>query len=61
MYVMKPVKRKLLLTGDYTYMVTLPKTWVKKLGWRAKQMVALELTKDAVRIKDFPNKPRRRT
>ncbi len=24
-------------------MLTLPKEWVRKLGWRAKQMVELEL------------------
>jgi bifunctional DNA-binding transcriptional regulator/antitoxin component of YhaV-PrlF toxin-antitoxin module len=53
-------KRKLVITGQYTYAVTLPKTWVKSLRWRSKQM--LELTLDMQRqrivIKDFPNKAR---
>jgi bifunctional DNA-binding transcriptional regulator/antitoxin component of YhaV-PrlF toxin-antitoxin module len=50
--------KKLLLTGTYTYTLTLPKEWVKHLGWRAKQMLTLELRKDGIFIKDFPNKPR---
>jgi len=49
-------KRKLLVTGDYTYTLTLPKEWVKKLGWRAKQMVELELKKKGVEIRDYKNK-----
>ena len=47
--------RKLLKTGYYTYMLTLPKEWVKKLKWRAKQMVSLELRDDRIVIKDFKN------
>ena len=47
--------RKLLKTGDYTYMLTLPKAWVKKLKWRAKQKVELTLESDSIVIKDFPN------
>ena len=55
---MNPAKtnRKLLKTGNYTYMLTLPKEWVKKLKWRAKQMVSLELKDDHIVIKDFENK-----
>lgn len=48
--------RKLLKTGNYTYMLTLPKEWVKELKWRAKQMVTLELKDDHIVIKDFENK-----
>ncbi|MBI4395368.1 MAG: AbrB/MazE/SpoVT family DNA-binding domain-containing protein [Candidatus Omnitrophica bacterium] len=48
-------KRKLLVTGDYTYMLTLPKDWVKQLKWRAKQMLQLTLKKDSIEVKDFPN------
>ncbi len=48
--------RKLLITGDYTYSLTLPKAWVKKLGWRAKQRVELELRDKSIVIRDFPNK-----
>lgn len=49
-------KRKLLVTGDYTYLLTLPKAWVKKLKWRAKQMVELELKENSIIVRDFSNK-----
>ena len=50
-------KKKLITTGGaYTYMLTLPKEWVKQLGWRAKQMLELELKGDQIQIRDFPNK-----
>ena len=49
-------KRKLLKTGEYTYMLTLPKEWVKKLGWRAKQLVDLELKNDGIVIRDHVKK-----
>ena len=42
--------------GAYTYMITLPKEWVKKLKWRAKQMLELELKADKIEITDYPNK-----
>jgi bifunctional DNA-binding transcriptional regulator/antitoxin component of YhaV-PrlF toxin-antitoxin module len=47
--------RKLAVTGDYTYMVTLPKAWVKRLGWRAKQMLELEIKKNSIVVRDFEN------
>ena len=50
------VKRKLITTGDYTYMLTLPKEWVRKLGWRAKQMLELELKENSIVIRDYENK-----
>lgn len=49
-------QKKLLKTGRYTYMLTLPKEWVKALGWRAKQKVELELKEKKIVIKDFSNK-----
>ncbi len=48
--------RKLRKTGNYTYMLTLPKEWVKALKWRAKQMVTLELKDDHIVIKDVKSK-----
>ena len=51
----KKTNRKLLVTGDYTYMVTLPKEWIKKLKLRAKQKVELELQENAIIIRDYPN------
>lgn len=50
-------QKKLLKTGRYTYMLTLPKEWVKALGWRAKQKVELELKENKIVIKDFLNEP----
>ena len=47
------VNRKLLKTGTYTYLVTLPKEWVKSLGWRAKQKVALKLEDERIVIEDW--------
>ena len=35
--------RKMLKTGDYTYMITLPKEWIKLLKWRSKQKIELKL------------------
>ena len=52
----KKVQRKILKTGDYTYMLTLPKECVKKLGWRSKQAVELELRGKEILVRDFPNK-----
>ena len=49
-------KRKLIKTGTYTYMVTLPKEWVKKLGWRAKQMIELEQKGKEIIIRDYQNR-----
>ena len=45
-------RRKLLKTGTYTYMVTLPKEWIKKLKWRAKQMIELKLSDDQITLTD---------
>ena len=52
-------KRKLLVTGDYTYLITLPKAWIKKLKWRAKQMVELELKENSILVHDYSNKTSR--
>ena len=49
-------KKKLMMLGGYTYILPLPKEWVKKLKWRSKQAVALTLGKDSITIRDYPNK-----
>jgi len=49
------VKKKLLITGKYSYLVNLPKDWIKKLGWRAKQQLELELRDNQIVIRDYPN------
>ncbi|MBL7197858.1 MAG: AbrB/MazE/SpoVT family DNA-binding domain-containing protein [Candidatus Omnitrophica bacterium] len=48
-------QRKILKTGNYTYMLTLPKEWVKRLGWRSKQIVELEIKDNRIVVKDYPN------
>ncbi len=48
-------KRKLFKIGGYTYIVTLPKEWVKELKWRSKQMVELQLRKDSIVVRDYKN------
>jgi bifunctional DNA-binding transcriptional regulator/antitoxin component of YhaV-PrlF toxin-antitoxin module len=53
---MKKAQRKLLKTGNYTYMLTLPKEWIKKLRWRAKQQVELELHERHIEVRDYPNR-----
>lgn len=47
--------RKIMKTGgeDGSYMITLPKAYVKKLGWREKQKVDLTLKGDAIIIRDW--------
>lgn len=53
---MEKAKRKLIKTGaNYTYMLTLPKEWIRQLGWRAKQMVQLELRETEIVIRDYQN------
>lgn len=49
---MPKAKKKILKTGKYTYMITLPKEWVKTLKWRAKQMVELELVDESIVVRD---------
>ena len=51
----KKTQRKILKTGDYTYMLTLPKEGVKELGWRSKQAVELELRGKEILVLDYPN------
>ena len=53
---MKKTKRKLIKTRrNYTYAITLPKEWIKKLGWRSKQALELVLEGEKIIVKDFPN------
>jgi hypothetical protein len=49
-------KKKLMVLGKYTYVLPLPKTWIKQLGWRTKQALQLELRGSEIVVKDFPNK-----
>lgn len=48
-------KRKLQTTGQdgESYMITLPKSYVKKLGWRDNQNLAVKLDGDQLVVKDW--------
>jgi len=48
--------RKLYKTGDYSYMITLPKEWVKKLKLKAKHNVSLEIRSGTIIIKRLRRK-----
>ena len=50
------VHKKLLVLGKYSYIVTLPKDWIKKMGWRSKQMLELELKDNSIVVRDYPGK-----
>lgn len=47
--------RKLQKTGEdrASYMVTLPKEYIKKLGWREHQKVVVTLDGKEIRIRDW--------
>ncbi len=47
--------RKIMKTGgeDGSYMITLPKGYVKKLGWRETQKVNLTLRGNTIVIRDW--------
>ena len=47
------IPRKLTMTGDYTYYVTIPKEYIEELGWKEKQKVAVKLSRKKVVIEDF--------
>lgn len=47
--------RKITKLGKYSYAITVPKTLVKKLGWREKQRVVVKIYGDGLRIKDWKN------
>jgi bifunctional DNA-binding transcriptional regulator/antitoxin component of YhaV-PrlF toxin-antitoxin module len=38
------IPRKLTVTGDYTYYVTIPKEYIEELGWKEKQKVTVRLS-----------------
>jgi len=44
--------RKISKTGQYTYYVTIPKSYIEQLGWRERQRVIVELEKDRIVVRD---------
>ncbi len=41
------------IAGGKSYGITLPKEYVKKLGWRAKQKLEVKLYNDRIIIRDW--------
>ncbi len=44
--------RKLNKTGGSSYSIVIPKSMIKKLGWREKQKLKVELSGKKISIKD---------
>ena len=44
--------RKLSRTGKYTYYVTIPKSYIDRLGWRERQRLIVELEGDRIVVRD---------
>lgn len=53
------LKRKLTTTGGYSGYVTLPKAFLRALGWRKGQRLAVSRRKGAVVIRDARTKKRK--
>ncbi len=45
--------RKLTMTGQYTYYVTIPKEFIQALGWRKKQKLSVRLSGRKIIIEDW--------
>jgi len=47
------IPRKITKTGDYTYYVTIPHEYIRTLGWKLKQKVAVKLSGKKVTIENW--------
>ncbi len=45
--------RKLTKTGEYTYYVTIPKSYISDLGWRERQRLIVKKVGKRLIIKDW--------
>ncbi|MBN1782731.1 AbrB/MazE/SpoVT family DNA-binding domain-containing protein [bacterium] len=45
--------RKLSKTGRYSYYITMPKSFIDRLGWRERQLVTVEMEDDHLIIRDW--------
>ncbi|MCK5708606.1 MAG: AbrB/MazE/SpoVT family DNA-binding domain-containing protein [Candidatus Aureabacteria bacterium] len=45
--------RKITKTGNYTYYITIPREYIKELGWRKKQKVVVKLEGKRIIIEDW--------
>ncbi len=45
--------RKLTKTGPASYSIIIPKTMIKKLGWKERQKLKLTLKGKTINIKDY--------
>ncbi len=47
--------RKIFTLAKYSAVVSIPKDYLRKLGWRRGQKVEMEVGKDSIKIKDSKN------
>jgi bifunctional DNA-binding transcriptional regulator/antitoxin component of YhaV-PrlF toxin-antitoxin module len=50
------MKRKIMGLGKYSDVISLPKEFLEKLGWRRGQMLDITSTGKSITVKDFKNK-----
>ena len=48
--------RKITKTGKFSYGITFPKDYVKKLGWKERQKLVVKIKKHSLKIKDWQPK-----
>ncbi|MBU1032044.1 MAG: hypothetical protein ABH837_02985 [bacterium] len=48
--------RKIISLGKYSAVVSIPKAFMQKLGWRRKQKVVMSARGKSLSVKDYPNK-----
>ena len=48
--------RKIIGLGKYSAIVSIPKEFLRKLGWRRGQKVDVSAERKSINIKDFKNK-----
>ena len=46
--------RKLSKTGQYTYYVTIPKSYIRALKWKERQRLLVEMEGDRLIVRDAP-------
>lgn len=47
--------RKIISLGRYSGVISIPREFLKKLGWRKGQRVEISSNKDSLKVKDFKN------
>ena len=50
------MKRKIVGLGKYSAIISLPKEFLQKLGWRRGQMLEVTVKGKSLRVRDYKNK-----